>query len=384
MKQIIRNSKALYQYTKTKLPEAWASFFYQYNEEIELEKIRFKLRSRISKIKERPINFIMAIPVVNWEVSLLDNASKFGKCHHISFKSSGFFETRDEWHSYRSENKKRLLDGFKAAYSENDLNILFLYLSEFHIEPEIIDQFKDDNTIVVLFNWDDRLHYQSHHKGQSVGIRKLVARVDFCLSMAVSPLPRYLADGGNVLYWHGAVDLDSSDNEIILPDVEFERVLFFGSKYGYREELINFLLKKNIPIDIYGKGWGNEFLPYNELVYRVPRYAVNIGVSTIGYSSRLSCVKGRDLEVPTLGGLYLTKKNKEVLYLFRNKQEILTYKNKTDCLSQINDVLANPKKFEEIKLNGFISSKKYSWESRFSYLTKFIKDTAISESYFGV
>lgn len=380
MNRVVRNSKALFQYTKTVLPEAWAALFYRYDEEVELAKVRLKLRQRISASCEKPINFIMAVPIVNWEVTLMEHASQFGTCHHISFEGRGFFKNRDEWYEYRKQNQSRLLDGFSKAYQPDNVNILFLYLSEFHIDPEIINHFKIKNTIVVLFNWDDRLHYQSHHKGQSVGIRKLVNRVDFCLSMAVSPLPRYIADGGSVFYWHGLVNLNFGQNEIKLPEVEFERVLFFGSKYGYREELINFLLKKNVPIDIYGNGWGSEFVPYDELAYKIPRYAVNLGVSAIGYTSKLSCVKGRDIEVPSLGGLYLTNTNREIAQLFIENTDILTYRNKNDCICRINQVLENPIMFAEIRSNAFKKSAAYSWRSKFSYLYKVIKDVSKNES----
>jgi hypothetical protein len=377
MPSLIQQAKAGFQFVKTIVPEIWAQSRHTYQEDKVLQLVRANLGSRLSQNSGR-INFIMALPIVNWETTLIEHARAHGECHHIGFESRGFFESKVEWNQYRAANLAKLKSSFEKAYSENDINILFLYLSEFYIDPEGLAAFKLKNVIIVHFNWDDRLHYNSRHKGQSVGVRGMAKLADLNLTMAVGSMSRYVADGAAVFYWRG------SQNSLIkapqLPELEFNRVLFFGSKYGFREELIEYLVRKGLPIDVYGSGWGTEFLPYDVLEYKIPRYALNLGVSTLGYTQRLSSVKGRDIEVPSAGGLYLTKHSQEILQVYTPGKDILTYRTMDDCYRQACEVLQDPSVFDKVRRSGAIRAQCFSWEARFLYLTELIRGILSSET----
>jgi hypothetical protein len=312
----------------------------------------------------------MAVPVVNWETTLMEHAKAHGSVHHIAFEPHGFFESPDQWREYKEANFAKLEAGFEAAYREDDINILFMYLSEFHIDPARLAKFKRPNVVLVHFNWDDRLYYSSWHKGQSVGIREMAKAVDLNLTMAVGPLNRYTADGAAALYWWGAKEVPSGD--VMLPKVEFDRVLFFGSRYGFRETLIEYLRKRGLPIDVYGSGWGTEFISYESLAHKIPRYALNLGISTIGYTRRLTCVKGRDIEVPLSGGLYLTNLSTEIAQVYVPEREILTYRSMDDCYRRASEVLGNPSSFAQVRANGVRKARAFSWDARFGYLAQLV------------
>jgi hypothetical protein len=286
MPALIQSAKALYQFTITTVPEVWASSRYTYRYDAAIQRAKISLRSRISQTSGN-INFIMAVPIVNWESTLIETSKAHGSCHHINFEARGFFETKEEWAQYRNTNLKILEVGFESAYKKDEVNVLFLYLSDFHIDAAQLKRFKIHNVIIVHFNWDDRLHYTSSHKGQSVGVKKIANAADFNLTMSVGPMSRYVADGHAVFYWQGKKDLCTED--VTLPELEFDRVLFFGSRYGFRETVIDYLYKKELPIDVYGDGWGTEVISYENLKYRIPRYALNLGISTIGYTHNLFC-----------------------------------------------------------------------------------------------
>jgi hypothetical protein len=376
MPSLIQQAKASFQFTKTIVPEIWAQSRHTYQEDKALQLVRANLGSRLSQ-NSGQINFIMAVPIVNWETTLIEHAWAHGECHHIEFEARGFFESKVEWSQYRAANLAKLKSSFEKAYSENDINILFLYISEFQIDPEDLAAFKLKNVIIVNFHWDDRLHYSSRHNGQSVGVRHIAKAADLSLTMAVGPMSRYVADGAAVFYWRG------SQNSVIkvpqLPELEFNRVLFFGSKYGFREELIEYLVRKSLPIDVYGSGWGTEFLPYDELEYKVPRYALNLGLSTVAYT-QLSCVKGRDIEVPSVGGLYQTNHNQEILQVYTPGKEILTYRTKDDCYRQACEVLEDPSVFAQVRRNGAERAQLFSWEAKFLFLTELIQGILSSET----
>jgi len=314
----------------------------------------------------------MVVPVVNWEITLLENARIHGSCHHLNIEARGFFESKLEWEKYRAANSAKLKVFFETNYSEGDINILFLYVSEFHINPDCLPVFKLKNVIIVHFNWDDRLHYSSRHKLQSVGVKEVAKVADLNLTMAVGPMSRYVSDGAAVFYWRGSKHWQSVYS--IHPQIEFNRILFFGSRYGFRTELINYLNRKALPIDVFGSGWGSEFITYDSLSYKIPRYALNLGVSTIGYTRSLSCVKGRDIEVPLAGGLYLTNQSREIEKVYVPGEEILTYKSMEDCYRKACEVLMNPSAFEQVRRNGAIKAQSFSWEARFQYLIELIEN----------
>jgi hypothetical protein len=119
---------------------------------------------------------------------------------------------------------------------------------------------------------------------------------------------------------------------------------------------------------VYGTGWGTEFISYESLAYKIPRYALNLGVSTIGYTTNLSCVKGRDIEVPSAGGLYLTNRSVEIAYVYKSGVDILTYGSKDDCYRMASEVLSNPGAFAEVRRNGARRASCFSWKARFEYL----------------
>jgi hypothetical protein len=371
MSTLIQKAKAGFQFSKTVIPELWSGFRYVYDEDKTIQSVQNDISSRFSENSGR-FNFIMAVPVVNWETVLVNAAGLYGECHHIEFESRNFFDSKTDWLQFRVDNANKLKNAVHNCYRENDINILFLYISEFHIDPELVNDLKLKNLLIISFNWDDRLHYTSRNKGQSVGISELAKVVDFNLTMAVKPMARYVADGSNVFYWRGSKSFEIK--EPLLPKIEFNRVLFFGSNYGYRTEVINYLTCKGLPIDVYGLGWGNDFISYEALVYKIPRYAVNLGISTIGYTKRLSCVKGRDIEVPTVGGLYLTNHNFEISQVYSIGMDILTYKSKEDCYRKACDVLQEPTIFSHIRRNGAKKAQLYSWESRFLFLTELVRN----------
>lgn len=361
--------KGVYQHAKAVGPESLAKLLASYDEKIAIEIAKSKLNDR-EITNNKSLNFIMAIPINNWEAELIRGVIPYGNYFHIPFEPKGFFANTTSWEEWRESNFVNLQSGFNMAYKQDDLNILFMYLSEFHINPKHLKSFRKKNVVIINFNWDDRLHYESQHRGQSVGIRKIAKEVDINLTLSASTLSRYQLDRSAAFYWDG---YDSNkDVDIVLPNIETNKVLFFGSCYGYRETVVNYLIKKNTPIEVYGTGWGSKFISYENLAYKIPRYALNLGVSTIGYSNKLSCVKGRDIEVPSLGGLYATNYNKEITNVYISGKEILTYKSLDGCYRLCGQVLERPHAFSSVRYMGTYKAQKYSWEARFRYLISLV------------
>lgn len=367
---MLNDIKGLYQYAEARIPQIWCDTFYEYSKSEAIRIAQTSLNGRINKqVQEQ--QFLLIVPVVNWEVVLIDSFSDYGVCHHCNLESSAFFDTKNKWREYKLTNTTKIFDFFEEHYDETKINIVFLYISEFHINLEVIEHLKKKNTIVINFNWDDILHYSRVHNGQSVGLSNLAKMVDFNLTMSVSPMTRYVKDGSAIFYWQG---MDSPDIfQPIISVAEVNKVLFFGARYGYRETLVDFLLKKNVPIDVYGNGWGTEYISYEDLYKKIKSYALNLGISTIGYTRSLCCFKGRDLEVPLHGGLYLVNDHPEITNMYVPEVDVLTYKNKLECYGTICKVLEDPNKYNRIKESGSKKAASLSWQSRSKYLVHLIK-----------
>ena len=361
--------KAYYQYIKTVVPEKWSQLNCPYDMYSSMKIARERLKDRDFNA-DGGINFIMAVPINNWEVELIQGASKFGTCHHVDFEPRGFFESKKKWELWRVDNFSHLKSKVQLAYDEKKINILFLYLTEFHIDSTRLKELHQDNLIIVGFNWDDRLHFSSTHKGQIVGVKEIAKNVDFSLTMSVNSLSRYANNSNSVFYWEGLKEKITKD--IVLPKIKFNKVLFFGSRYGYREDMIEYLVKKDLPMELYGEGWGSNYISYEDLTYKIPRHSLNLGISTIGYTKKLTCVKGRDIEVPSVGGLYITNRGSEVEQLYTEDKNILLYGSMDECYRKASKVLDNPDKFSHIRKNGTLKAREFSWENRFDYLIQLV------------
>lgn len=357
--------KGLYQDVEAKLPQVFCDSFYKYTKENALEIAKDKVKNRVFN-NVTDINFILFIPVVNWEAAIIERFSKMGVCHHCNIESTGFFKSKIEWEKYKLLNTKNIHDFFDKNYDESKLNIVFMYLSEFHFDITTVEKLRKKNTIIINFNWDDILHYKRSHKGQSAGISALAKVVDFNLTMSISSLTQYVRDNAAVFHWDGLDSINNKQPEIIKPKIN--RVLFYGARYGYRGPLIEYLIKRGVPIDVYGKGWDTDFIEYDELLEKIPSYSLNLGISTIAYSRRLCCFKGRDLEVPYNKGLYLVNDHKEITNVYKANKEVLVYRSKSDCYEKINAVLANPDNYLNIKAAGAAKAETLSWDSRIRYL----------------
>ena len=85
--------KAYYQYIKTVVPEKWSQLNCPYDMYSSMKIARERLKDRDFNA-DGGINFIMAVPINNWEVELIQGASKFGTCHHVDFEPRGFLNQR--------------------------------------------------------------------------------------------------------------------------------------------------------------------------------------------------------------------------------------------------------------------------------------------------
>lgn len=364
--------KSFYQSTKVHIPELWGNCFHAYNQEQTIDHLKNALCERFRKTPgSNDLNIMAVCPIVNWETQLLSALKENATLTHLDFGLSNVYDSVRKWSASKENNLKKLRRFFNENYNREKINVVFLYISDFHLSGDL-SFLKQDNTIVVLFTWDDRLNFKSNINGQQVGIYNISQQVDFVLNMTRAPLSRYGRNKTLVLNWNSLVDLyllhEYSPPSLSLPPRIEETVMFFGNKYGYREKVINYLVARNVPLELFGDGWGTRVIPYNDLWRKIPRVSLNLGISTIGYTNTVFCMKGRDFEVPGVGGLYLTNNSSELAAVYKPNENVLAYNNLDDCYAQCCKVLENPHLFEKIRLNGYRTANRYSWDRRVAAL----------------
>jgi spore maturation protein CgeB len=310
----------------------------------------------------------------NWEEVLKEELRIFGDVYHFTWQNvSDFFVSNEEWLKYMKPINQRLMNEFDSFYNPEDRIIIFLYASDFSIFKQTLEYIKRPNVLLISFCWDDLLYFKGKVKGQPIGVRSMCKVVDFNLTMSPEAIPQYNLHNSACFFWK-SVELNINNIELHKIEIVKFYVLFIGSKYGNRPAFIEKLRKNGVNVVCHGKGWENPPLEYDQMINEIRKAPLTLGFSNVGYTRRITTIKGRDFEVPFFGGLYLTQYSRGIKQYFED-DEVLTYRNIDDCLSIIRYLQDNQDVAKQIRKNGFFKAqKKASWSSRFSYLDILVND----------
>jgi spore maturation protein CgeB len=155
-------------------------------------------------------------------------------------------------------------------------------------------------------------------------------------------------------------------------------VCFIGQRYGARGRLIDALRAAGIEVVCFGAGWGTLPISDQEKVAMYSRAKINLGIGGTGVSERMTCIKGRDFEVPAAGGLYLTSYNPELTCLYEIGKEILCYSNEIDCVEIVRYYLERPGEAKRIADAGRARClRDHTWEVRFRELFEWMGILAV-------
>ena len=227
----------------------------------------------------------------------------------------------------------------KRINRDTPVDMLLSYLSGSSISASTIREINEMGIPTFFFHLDDRLYF----RGQRIadpwsGPADVCSAYDLNLTNAPISMVKYWVEGGIALFWPQAANRDVC-RPLGLP-FSFD-VSFIGTKYGRRSLLIERLQKEGIRVECFGPGWENGPLTDTEMIEVYSRSRINLGFGYVGYSS-YQCIKGRDLEVPMCGALYLTSHNNDLNRLYTIGEEIETYHDDKDCLRKIRALLADP------------------------------------------
>lgn len=318
----------------------------------------------------------------NWEKILLEELQKIADTYHFHWDgASNFFDSTQAWEQFRDSLNQRLLQEFEQFYRD-DVNLLvFIYASDFTISSSAIEKLKRPNTLVVNFCWDDLLYFKGNIKGQKVGVRELCQITDFNLTMSPEAISQYHELRAPCFFWKSLEEpvITTTENDDLPHRANEFYVLFIGSKYGLRGELIQKIQNAGIKVRCFGQGWGTSPLSFDDMVKEITRAPLTLGFANVGYTRTVTTIKGRDFEVPLWGGLYLTQFSQGLVEYYRDGIDLLTYRTAEECIEQIKFVQTNPEKSLQIRNSGKEQAEKFAqWGGRFRYLQQLINDVTNS------
>jgi hypothetical protein len=267
---------------------------------------------------------------------------------------------------WRDSLQKDLVQAFESAHAEEPIDLVFAYASHYELEPRTLDRIRAQGVPVAVLCLDDKhVFAEDPSLGHPNGQEPLIGSVDVHLTNSIECVRWYLAKGVAAYYMPQGIDptLYPPDEGEPLIDVSF-----MGQRYGMRGAFIDALRRSGVEVDCYGPGWG-RVVSHDEKVRIYSRSRINLGIGGVGYSDRITCVKGREFEVAAAGGLYLTTYDPELPRLFEIGREILCYRNEIDCVELIRYYLENEQAAREIAAAGRQRClKSHTWGARMAEL----------------
>ena len=272
---------------------------------------------------------------------------------------------------WRPRLQRELIDAFHQAHTQAPVDVVFAYGSHLDFDPETFQALRVTGVPVLDLCLDDKhIFLEKKRYGHPNGQKPLIGSVDVHLTNSPDCVRWYLGEGVPAYFMPQGVNPDIFRPLEVAKDVD---VSFVGQRYGMRARLLDLLRATGIRVECYGAGWGTRVISDDEKVELYNRSRINLGVGGTGLSDLITCIKGRDFEVPACGAVYLTTYNPELMPLYDIGKEVLCYYNEIDCVELIRYYLEHPKELEAI---GRAARERvlrdHTWEKRFAGLLQWM------------
>ena len=271
---------------------------------------------------------------------------------------------------WRDRLQRDLVEEFHEAHRAAPVDLVFAYASYRELEPDTLRAVRSSGVPVAIYCLDDKhLFAQQPELGYPNGQAPLIGAADLHITNSRECVRWYLAEGAAAYYMPQGIDPDQYHP---VAGEQYPQATFVGQRYGFRGRFIEALRAAGIEVACFGPGWGH-LLTHEQKVDVYSRSVVNLGIAGVGYSDRITCVKGRDFEIPATGGMYLTTYDSELAELFEVGRELSCYRNEIDCAEQIHYYLENPEAAVKIGAAGRARClRDHTWEARFTELLRWL------------
>lgn len=120
-------------------------------------------------------------------------------------------------------------------------------------------------------------------------------------------------------------------------------ISFVGSNYGIRKSIIDKLYKAGLKINVYGPGFENGKIGYEEIISIYNRSKIILGISQVGYQKNARNLKTRDFDSISSGALYVSNSCDEFNQFFSPGYHYIKYNDIDDLIFKLKFYLRNDK-----------------------------------------
>jgi hypothetical protein len=301
----------------------------------------------------------------NWEAHGFWDA--FGKVAEVSFVSLGDLKSRCGIRGHSRAEAERLARACLAEVEAHDagdrLSLVFVYSYVDNLLPELFIDLRRRRLWTAIMGLDDwcRFHERDEY-GRPAGQEAILPYVDLLWSSWRGAA--ILAQAQGSAGWYAGEGVDPAVHRPLDLSRDID-VLFLGTRYSGRAELVDAVRRAGIPVQAFGTGWPAAFVSFEESVRLINRAHVVLGYGGKGLMRAVHGLKGRDFEVPACGAAYLTSYNAELAEHFRIGEEILAFSSPSECVELLHDVLPRPERLEALRLAGRARVlRDHTWEGR--------------------
>ena len=310
---------------------------------------------------------------------------------------AAIFDARSYLDNYNASliNKIKVKAGFTGVYKsigtrliesieQNKPNVVLVFKG-MEINSETLVEIKSRNIFLVNYNTDHPFIFSGSGSGNK-NVLKNGKFYDLHLTygrVIAESIEKKLGVACEILPF--GFELSEALFSKIKDEHEINRVCFVGHPDKERALKINYLVKHNIPVTVFGKNWSNHLVKKPNLeVNDDPLYGENYWRELRRYRVQLNLFRKhnilthnmRSFEVPAVGGIMLATNLSDHELFFKRGHSYFEYTSDQDMLSQCKMLLSMKiDSVKEIRSNArkISAENQYSYRDRAALLTNLIE-----------
>ena len=273
----------------------------------------------------------------------------------------------------RKENDRRLLEIYTELSEQQHVDLVIGQMWSTVISPNTFNVIREKGTKVVNIAMDDKLpiHWKTDGVGRLAGSVGLAGNIDLTLNTSKQAVTLYRKCGLSCAYWPLA-----SDPEVFYPSKEkIYDVVFVGSNYGYRKEIIKHLIANGINVKVFGPGFPSGMVSAQKTAKIFSQAKIVLGIGYVAHSRKICTLKLRDFDAMFTGSLYITSRNEDLEEIFQDGVHISYYDSKNSLVNKVKYFLKNENERINIANSAMqLAHSKHNWNYRIESALKILRD----------
>jgi len=278
------------------------------------------------------------------------------------------FYKNDESYGHVVNNKKdrekngKILEKYVAEFQPD---LIMMQSIPLWLPKESLKSAKKEGAFIINIWMDEKLPElwvpRRKYGGRIIGPVGFGDAVDLYLTTCSESLQYYSYHGLRAKYFPLA-----SDPTYFYPHSKKEYdVVFVGWNYGDRKRIIHFLEASGVSVTKYGHGFPAGRASREIVTEIFSKAKIILGIGLVELSDDIYNLKLRDFDALMAGTVYITHPYDQLLSLFKDGEDLLTYRNDNELLIKIQEILESDENRKKIGQNAREKVlKHHTWEKR--------------------